>query len=134
MSSSRADNISAVAEPAQCQATSASSTTTCELTDHAWAQAKYDNFRLFVGTLVVQEPRLEEWASWLLTIPLSIFLAAGCGGELKGVREASDDAKSSEEAGLVLSRWGLTYGFDLEKITAGDKLRLTRYILLFASC
>jgi hypothetical protein len=103
------------------------------LSDHAWAQAKYDNFRKFVRSLVPQEPRLEAWETWLLTIPLAVFLAGG-DQELKGVREASDDAKRSAEAGLVLDRWALTYHFCIERICEADRKTLRRYINLFAAC
>ena len=132
-SSSRPDNVSVAAEPAKSPLVPAASTTTCELTDQAWAQAKYLNFRLFVRSLVPQEPKLAEWADWLTGIPISVFLAGG-DQELKGVREASTEEQRSTESMLVLERWALQYGFDLSKIKAEDKLRLTRYLLLFASC
>ena len=130
--SSRPDNI-AVEGPAPSPNASANSSTTCELTDADWVASKYKNFRSFVRSLVPQEPKLEEWADWLDKLPLAVFLAGG-DGELKGVREASTDAERSTEAGLVLERFALDWGFDLERITAADKIRLTRYLLLFASC
>ena len=130
--SSRPDNIAAES-PAPSPHASADSSTTCELTDAEWVQGKYTNFRAFVRSLVPQEPKVEEWSIWLDKLPLSVFLAGG-DGELKGVREASTDAKRSTEAGLVLERFALDWDFDLSLISdeAQDKLR--RYILLFASC
>ena len=132
--SSRPDNVSVAAEPAKSPLVPAASTTTSDgLSDQAWVQAKYDNFRLFVHSLIPQEPKLLAWADWLDKLPLAVFLAGG-DGELQGVRGASDVTKRDREADLVLERWGLTYGFDLETITASDKMRLSRYVLLFSSC
>ena len=134
----RPNNL-AVESPAQSQPTSVASTTTCEstkeLTDNQWESAKYNNFRHHVRSFVSQEPKLGEWADWLDRLPLSVFLAGG-DGELAGVRGASDSTnhdKGAEEAGLVLERWALQYDFDLGRITAADKLRLTRYLLLFSA-
>jgi len=103
------------------------------LSDQAWVQSKYDRFRLFVRSLVPQEPKVEAWTVYLDKLPLAVFLAGG-DQELKGVREASTDAKRSTEAGLVLERFALDWDFELDKITAADILRLTRYLLLFATC
>ena len=135
MSSSRADNVSvAAAGPAPSQHVPAASTTTCEaLSDAEWVAQRYDNFRAFVHSLVAQEPKLAEWADWLTTIPLAVFLAGG-DQELKGVREATTDEQRAVAAGLVLDRWALDYVFDLEKITAADQKKLRRYIQLFATC
>ena len=130
--SSRPDNV-AVENPAQSQPASAGSSTTCkELSDHDWVAQRYDNFRLFVGSLVVQEPKLEEWSLWLDRLPMTVFLAGG-DGELKGVRGASTNEKRADEADLVLQRFALEWDVDLGRITAGDKLRLTRYLLLFST-
>ena len=84
-SSSRPDNVSVAAEPAKSQSTSATSSMISDeaLSDQAWAQAKYLNFRLFVRSLVPQEPKLAEWADWLDKLPLAVFLAGG-DGELRG--------------------------------------------------
>ena len=129
---SRPDNL-AVESPAQSQPASAgSSTTSEEPTDHAWVLSKYVNFRQHVRSLVPQEPALLEWSLWLDRLPLSVFLAGG-DGELAGVRGASTDDKRADEAGLVLERFGLEWDFDLGRITAADKLRLTRYLLLFSA-
>ena len=129
---SRPDNL-AVESPAQSQPASAgSSTTSEEPTDHEWVVSKYVNFRQHVRSLVPQEPALLEWSLWLDRLPLSVFLAGGdC--ELKGVRGASTDDKRADEAGLVLERWALQYDFVRGRITAADKLRLTRYLLLFSA-
>ena len=133
-SSRRPDNVSIAAEsPAPSPNESVANSTTSEPTDHEWALSKYSNFKAFVHSLIPQEQKLEEWAEWLDRLPLSVFLAGG-DGELKGVREATTDERRAAEAGLVLERWGLSYGFDLERITVGDKLLLRRYILLFSSC
>ena len=129
---SRPDNVAA-GGPAPSPNESVANSTTSEPSDHEWALSKYDNFRLFVRSLTPQEPKLLAWADWLDRLPLSVFLAGG-DGELQGVRGASDVTKRDREADLVLERWGLTYGFDLETITASDKMRLSRYVLLFSSC
>ena len=132
--SSRPDNVSAAAEsPAPSPNASADSSTTSELSDAEWVQGKFTNFRTFVRSLTPQEPKAAEWSTWLDKLPLAVFLAGG-DGELKGVREASTDEKRDQEAGLVLERFALDWGFELDKITAADKIRLTRYLLLFASC
>ena len=132
-SSRRLDNVSVAAVgPSPSQNVPGESTTTCELSDAQWVAQRYTNFKAFVHSLEAQEPRLNEWSLWLDKVPLAIFLAGG-DQELKGVREASDDAKRSEEAGLVLDRWALTYAFDLEKITAADQDKLQRYVLLFSA-
>ena len=129
---SRPDNL-AVESPAQSQPTSVASTTTSEeLTDNQWVLSKYNNFRRHVRSFVSQEPKLGEWADWLDKLPLSVFLTGG-DGELKGMREASTDEKRADEADLVLERFALEWDFDLGRITAADKLRLTRYLLLFAT-
>ena len=110
--SSRPDNVVVAESPAPSPPASAASTTTCEITgelsDHDWVNGKYSNFRLYVRSLVPQEPKLEEWADWLDRLPLNIFLAGG-DGELRGVRGATTDEKRAEEAGLVLERWALDY-------------------------
>ena len=98
-----------------------------------WVACKYANFRAFVRSLVPQEKRLEPWADWLDTLPLAVFLVGG-DGELKGVRESTTDGQRTAEAARVLDRFALEYDFDLDKITAADKIRLRRYLLLFASC
>ena len=131
-SSRRLDNVAA-GGPIMSQNVPGGSTPTCELSDHEWVQEKYNNFRGCVRSLVVQEPKLEEWHLWLDKIPLAIFLAGG-DGELRGVREATTDEQRFAEAGQVLERWALQYGFDLGKISAVDIIRLQRYVLLFASC
>ena len=134
-SSRRLDNVSVAAEaPGGSPHTCVGSGTICEpLSDHEWVQEKYNNFRGCVRSLVVQEPKLEEWHLWLDTIPLAIFLAGG-DGELRGVREATTDEQRFAEAGQVLERWALLYSFTLSKITAADIVRLTRYVLLFSAC
>ena len=124
----RPDNVAADALAPSPHASADSSTTS----DAEWVAQRYSNFRSFVGSLVVQEPRLDEWASWLLTIPLPIFIAGG-DQELKGVREASTDEKRDQKAGLVLERWALTYDFELSRISGDDRNKLRRYITLFAS-
>jgi len=102
------------------------------ISDTEWVAQRYLNFRLFVHSLAPQEPKLADWSDWLKTIPLGVFLAGGdC--ELKGMREASTDEKRAEEANLVLERFALEWDFDLGRITAADKLRLKRYLLLFAA-
>ena len=132
-SSARPDNVSVSAVgPSPSQNVPGGSTTTCELTDAQWVAQRYANFKSFVHSLESQERKLEEWASWLDTVPLGVFLAGG-DSELKGVREASDDAKRSEESGLVLERWALQYSFVLSKITAADQDKLQRYVLLFSA-
>jgi hypothetical protein len=75
---------------------------------------------------------LDEWASWLLTIPLPIFLAGG-DHELKGVREASTDEQRAEAADLAIARFSVEWDFDLSRIFDADRKKLQRYILLFAS-
>ena len=131
--SRRIDNVAADA-PGSSPHTCVGSGTTCEpLSDHAWVNGKYTNFRTYVRSLVVQEPKLEEWHLWLDGVPLAIFLAGG-DGELRGVREASTDEQRFAEAGQVLERWALLYSFTLSKITAADIVRLTRYVLLFSAC
>ena len=134
-SSRRLDNVSVSAEaPGGSPHTCVGSGTICEpLSDHEWVQEKYNNFRGCVRSLVVQEPKLEEWHLWLDTIPLAIFLAGG-DGELRGVREASTDEQRFAEAGQVLERWALLYSFTLSKITAEQNIRLQRYVIFFASC
>ena len=121
--------------PAQSQPTSAASTTTCDFTkdlsDADWVAQRYSNFKAFVGSLVVQEPKLEEWSLWLDRVPLGVFLAGG-DGELRGVRGATTDEKRAEEAGLVLERWALDYQFELDRISTTDLKKLRRYIELFA--
>lgn len=112
--------------------------TTCELTDADWVQAKYENFRAFVRSLVpqLQDPKLEEWADWLDKLPLAVFVAGG-DGELKGVRKAADSANYEQrvrEAMLVLARFALDWDFELSRISDADREKLRRYILLFASC
>ena len=56
----RPDNVVVAESPARSQPTSAASTTTCELSDADWVAQRYSNFKAFVGSLVVQEPKLEE--------------------------------------------------------------------------
>ena len=132
-SSARRDNVSVAAVgPSPSQNVPGGSTTTCELTDAQWVAQRYANFKSFVHSLESQERKLEEWASWLDKVPLAVFLAGG-DSELKGVREASDDAKRSEEAGLVLDRWALTYNFCLDRLSAADQDKLQRYVLLFSA-
>jgi len=129
----RSDNLAVAVRPAQSVPASAGSSTTCELSDADWVAEKYTNFRLFVHSLAPQEPKLADWSDWLKTIPLAVFLAGGdC--ELKGVREALTDKQRAAEALLVLERWALQYSFEVEKINPADILRITRYILLFATC
>ena len=130
---SRPDNVSVAAEsPAPSPNKSVANSTTSEPSDQAWAQGKYSNFIAYVGSLVVQEAKLKDWADWLHTLPLSVFLAGG-DHELKGVRGASDDTKRGSEAGLVLDRWALTYNFCLDRLSAADQEKLRRYILLFSA-
>ena len=131
-SSARRDNVAAES-PVQCQSTCAESTTTCEaLSDQAWAQAKYLNFRLFVRSLVPQEPKLAEWADWLDKLPLAVFLAGG-DGELRGVRGASDDDTRERESDLCLQRFAVQWDFDIDLICGADRKTLRRYIALFSS-
>ena len=126
---SRPDNLYVAGSPAQSVPAPAASTM---ISDTEWVAQRYLNFRQHVRSLVAQEPKLLEWAYWLDKLPMAVFLAGGdC--ELKGVRGASTDDKRADEAGLVLERFGLEWDFDLGRITAGDKLRLTRYLLLFAT-
>jgi len=126
---SRPDNLSVAGSPAQSVPAPAASTM---ISDTEWVAQRYLNFRLFVHSLAPQEPKLADWSDWLKTIPLGVFLAGGdC--ELKGMREASTDEKRAEEANLVLERFALEWDFDLGRITAADKLRLKRYLLLFAA-
>ena len=130
--SSRPDNVACFAvRPALSQRTSVDAMTTCELTDNQWALSKFSNFKAFVGSLVVQEPKLEEWSLWLDRVPLGVFLASG-DGELKGVRGAADEDKRAAEAALVLERFACDWDFDLERIFGADRLKLARYIELFA--
>ena len=119
--------------PAPSPNASADSSTTCELTDAEWVASKYQNFRAYVRSLVPQEPKVEEWSIWLDKLPLAVFLAGG-DGELKGVRKAPEGDARNAAAALVLERFAMDWDFALDKITAADKIRLTRYLLLFASC
>ena len=133
----RPDNVVVacfVDSPARCQPASAEAMTTCEPTDHEWVLSKYVNFRGHVRGLVAQEPKLLEWADWLDKLPLSVFLAGG-DGELAGVRGASDSTnhdKRADEAVLVLERWAMDYKFELSRISETDRMKLARYIELFA--
>ena len=128
MSSSRP--VAAAAEgPAPSPNASADNTT---ISDAEWVASKYRNFCAFVHSLVPQEPKLKEWGDWLDKLPLSVFLAGG-DLELKGVREASTDEKRDQEAGLVLDRWALQYGFDIDRISDEAQEKLRRYITLFSS-
>jgi hypothetical protein len=132
-SSRRPDNVAAAAEsPAPSPNESVANSTTSEPTDHEWALSKYSNFKAFVHSLIPQEKKLEEWAEWLDRLPLSVFLAGG-DGELKGVRGALTDERRAEEAGLVLQRWGLTYHFCLDRLSAEDQEKMRRYVLLFSA-
>ena len=107
---------------------------TCnELTDAQWVAQRYDNFRKFVRSLEAQEPKLLEWSLWLDKVPLAVFLGAGCDQEVRGVREALTEERRSEEAGLVLDRWALTYNFCLDRLSAADQDKLQRYVLLFSA-
>jgi hypothetical protein len=134
-SSRRLDNVSVAAEaPGGSPHTCVGGSTICEpLSDRAWVQGKYNNFRAYVRSLVVQEPKLEEWHLWLDTIPLAIFLAGG-DGELRGVREASTDEQRSAAAGLVLERFAAQWDFDLDRICESDRKKLRLYIHLFSEC
>ena len=127
----RPDNVVVAESTAPSQPTSAASTMTCELSDADWVAQRYINFKAFVGSLVVQEPKLEEWSLWLDRVPLSVFLAGG-DGELKGVRGAADEDKRGAEAALVLERFACDWDFDLERIFGADRMKLARYIELFA--
>ena len=131
MSSSRASNVAE--GPAPSQNVPGVSTLTCELSDHDWVAQRYDNFRIFVRSLAPQEEKLEAWSTWLDKLPLSIFLAGG-DGELRGVRKATTDEQRSVEAGLVLERFAMDWDFELSRIDSADIIRLTRYLLLFATC
>ncbi len=133
MSSPRRLGNVAAGGPIQSQYVPGGSTPTCELSDQEWVQERYINFRGHVRALVVQEPKLEEWATWLDKLPLAVFLA-GCDHEVRAVRAATTDEQRFAEADLVLSRWALEYDFDLRKITSVDNIRLQRYVLLFSAC
>ncbi len=135
--SRRIDNV-AVEAPGGSPQTSDGGGTICEplsepLSDHAWVQQKYKNFRGHVRGLVPQEQKLLAWADWLDVVPLAVFLA-GCDHEVRGVRAATTDEQRFAEADLVLGRWALHYEFDLGKISADDILRLQRHVLLFSAC
>ena len=130
---SRPDNVAAGSPAPSPNESVANSTTSDELSDQAWAQTKYSNFRLYVRSLTPQEPKLLAWADWLDKLPLAVFLAGG-DGELQGVRGASTDERRAAEAGLVLERWAMDYHFDLEMISEAAREKLRRYIALFSSC
>jgi hypothetical protein len=135
--SSRPDNLAACSavEHGKSPLVPAASTRTSDeaLSDQAWLQTKHKNFICFVGSLVIQEPKLKEWWEWLSKIPLSVFMAGG-DHELKGVRGASTDEQRAAEAAKVLDRWSLDHGFDLERICRSSQEKLRLYIRLFASC
>ena len=134
MPSTRVDNVSIAAEsPVQCPNTCAASSMISELSDLEFVQSKYDNFRIFVRSLAPQEEKLLAWSTWLDKLPLSVFLAGG-DGELRGVRKATTDEQRSVEAGLVLERFAMDWDFELSRIESADIIRLTRYLLLFATC
>jgi hypothetical protein len=101
------------------------------ISDATWVASKYTNFKAFVRSLS-SLVGIEEWSDWLDGIPIEVFLGGGH-EELKGVRGADSDDKREGEAALVLERWGLQYGFEVSGVSASDKLRLTRYVQLFAS-
>ena len=129
-----AGDVIVAESPARSQPTCAEAMTTCESTDQEWVLSKYCNFRLFVRSLAPQEPKLLEWSLWLDKLPLSVFLAGG-DGELAGVRGASDSTnhnKRADEAVLVLERWAMDYKFELSRISETDRIKLARYIELFA--
>ena len=131
--SSRPDNVSAESPAPSPHASAEISTTCSELSDADWVASKYTRFRDYVRSLVPQEPKVEEWSIWLDKLPLAVFLAGG-DGELKGVRKAPEGDARNAAAALVLERFAMDWGFALDKITAADNIRLTRYRLLFASC
>ena len=125
----------AAESPAPSPNASAASSTTCELTDTDWVREKYTNFRVFVRSLVPQEPKVEEWADWLDALPMGVFLAGG-DDELAAVRQAAyrgDQRVRDLEAGLVVERWATLYGFDTAALRDEQLGKLQRYVALFAS-